>query len=281
MTIRYTPALFISILLLHSSAAQDVIPLRLPASCEELNRKVLTQTAAGRANEAEEELSAMLTQNIIGVGPACAGLSLGNLAALMEVSGRFVEAERFAERAVTILEGVAGPKSAALLRPLQILASARLEQGKVGSARQAFQKMQTIPDDRPDSRALVHGLGAILLETEGNSTEAEGEYRETLNALEQAGRGNTADAASGLLYLGGLYIKDGHLNDAAAMLDRALLVFDAAADTVPFDRIKLLNLRAVLHARQADWQKAEVDLRSATSLADKQPGFDPWTCPRS
>ena len=73
-----------------------------------------------------------------------------------------------------------------------------------------------------------------------------------------------------LISLGSVYIKDGRLNEAAQMLDRAHSVFNAAPDTVAVDRIKLLNLRAVLHARKGDWQKAEEELHNATSLAEQQ-----------
>ena len=41
------------------------------------------------------------------------------------------------------------------------------------------------------------------------------------------------------------------------------------------DRIKLLNVRSVLHARQGEWRDAEEDLRVATTMADRETGADP------
>lgn len=267
------PVLFVWTVFTVGCFAQNVIPSTLPSPCEELNSSVVAQTAMGQAKEAESALSAALSNNVN--GPACTGLVLSNMAVTTALSGRFADAEGFAERAVKILEGIAGPQGPALLRPLQILALARLEQGKVGKARQVFGRMQLIPAERPESRALVHGVAAILSELEGNNAAAEAEYRETLSALDQAGRGNTADAASALIALGGLYIKDGRFHAAAQILDRARSIFNAAPDTLPMDRIKVLNLRAVLHARQGDWQEAEEELQNATSIADQQTGLDP------
>jgi hypothetical protein len=117
--------------------------------------------------EAEIALSAALAGGTNDLGPACAGLALSNLAALMGISRRFVEAESFAERAVKTLERVAGTNAPALLRPLHTLATVRLEQGKVGMARAHLQRMQHIRVDRPESRALVHGPAALVLEKEG------------------------------------------------------------------------------------------------------------------
>ncbi len=40
------------------------------------------------------------------------------------------------------------------------------------------------------------------------------------------------------------------------------------------DRIKLLNVRGVLHARQGDWREAEQDLHDALSMSDREPWID-------
>jgi hypothetical protein len=41
------------------------------------------------------------------------------------------------------------------------------------------------------------------------------------------------------------------------------------------DRIKLLHVRAVLHAHGDEWQQAEKDFRDALLLADRQPDGNP------
>jgi len=256
-------------------AAQGAALSASPGPCSKLDRTVTSQILAGHEKEAEGELSAALANPANDLGSPCAGLVLANMAALMGVSGRFADAEAFARRAVDEFTRVVGPNAPALLRPLQILTLARLEQGKVGSARTAFQKMKVIPAETPAQRALVHGAGAVLLEKEGKFAEAESEYRATVTALQEDGRGDGADIASALIAVASLYVKDHRLADAAAVLDRALLILNIARDAVPMDRVRLLNIRAVLDARRGDWQKAEEELNGAVSMADRQERMDP------
>jgi hypothetical protein len=44
-------------------------------------------------------------------------------------------------------------------------------------------------------------------------------------------------------------------------LDQALAIFTGSKEAVPMDRIKLLNVRAMLHAYRRKWIEAELDLR--------------------
>jgi len=121
---------------------------------------------------------------------------LVDAAADLLFSGRNSEAERSAGRAVTILANNYGPTASVLLRPLHILASARIEQGKTGLARKAFEQMQAIPAETPEQRAMVHETAAALLHVQGRLSEALAECRAGIAELKEAGRGNTTDAAS-------------------------------------------------------------------------------------
>jgi tetratricopeptide (TPR) repeat protein len=161
-----------------------------------------------------------------------------------------------------------------LLRPLQILAAARFEQSKTTRAREAFKRMQLIRIQRPEDGALVHGTAAALLEVEGRRVEAEAEYLAALRAWGGGGRGETGDAGAIINSLGALYIHEQRPDEARGALDRALGIFSRAEDTASMDRIKLLNLRGVLQARQGDWQGAEKDLHDALSMADRELPFD-------
>jgi hypothetical protein len=95
---------------------------------------------------------------------------------------------------VAVLEKVYAPDDPVLLQPLQVLTVIRFEQGKTARAREAVKKMQSIRVERPQDRALVHGIVASLLYTEHQRPQAEAEYLACLRAWEEAGRGNTADA---------------------------------------------------------------------------------------
>jgi tetratricopeptide (TPR) repeat protein len=171
---------------------------------------------------------------------------------VMSISGRVADAERLVEQSVLLLEKNYSANDLALLRPLQILAATRFDQGKTAKAREAFKRMQSIPIQRPEDSALLRGMAAILLEGEGKLSEDEAEYLAALHAWEEAGRGDRADAGAILNGLGSLYMKEQRLADAREALDRALAIFIRAKDAVAMDRIKVLNVRGVVNARQGD-----------------------------
>jgi hypothetical protein len=131
------------------------------------------------------------------------------------------DAERLAERSVMILEKAYDSNDVVLLRPLQILAAARFEQGKTAKARDAFKRIQSIRIHRPEDSALVHGTAAVLLEAEGRRPESEAEYLAALHAWEEAGRGETADAGAILTALGSLYTQEQRLAEAPGVGPRA------------------------------------------------------------
>jgi tetratricopeptide (TPR) repeat protein len=245
------------------------------AACVELNQTVLTQVAKGQLTEAELAVSAFLASGGDHAQDSCVGLVLSNMAAFMSVSGQLADAERLADRSVLILERTYAPNDVMLLRPLQLLAAARFEQGKTTRAREAFKRMQAVRIQLPEDGALVHGTAAALLEVEGRRVEAEGEYLAALRAWGEAGRGETADAGAILNNLGSLYIHEQRLDEARRALDRALAIFSRAEDAAPMDRIKLLNVRGVLRTRQGDWTGAEQDLHGALLMVDREPWVNP------
>jgi tetratricopeptide (TPR) repeat protein len=186
----------------------------------------------------------------------------------MALTGRLAEAEVLTKRCLTILEKGYPPDHPFLLRPLQMLSQIQFEQGKIAMARGTFQRLQSIPAERPGDRAVVHGLAAALLYAEGRYNEGKAEYLKALAAWEESGRGETMDVAGVLGGLGTLYIADGRYREAGRVLDRALAIVASAKDAVPTDRIKLLRARAELHGRQGEWREAEADLGSAISAVD-------------
>jgi tetratricopeptide (TPR) repeat protein len=206
---------------------------------------------------------------------SCVGYVLSNMAALNSVSGRPAEAERLADLSVGVLEKFYSPTDPVLVRPLEILAAARLESGKTARAREAVKRMQSIPINVPKDSALVHGIAASLLQTEGRKSEAEVEYLAAFRAWEEGGSGETADAAGILGSLGALYLEERRLDEARRALDHASVIYSRAKDIVPMDRIKFLDLRGVLHSRLGEWGLARDDLRDALSMADREPSVDP------
>jgi tetratricopeptide (TPR) repeat protein len=247
-------------------------PIRDP--CVDLNKTAMAQVASGKLKEAELTVNALLTSGADQSQTACAGLVLNNMAVFLSISGRSADGARLAEQSVQALEKTYSSDDPTLLRPLQVLASTSFDRGMLGKAREAFIRMQAIRIQRPKDRALLHGIAAVLSQAEGRFPDAEADYLAALQACQDAGSGESADAGSILGGLGSLYIKENRLSEARQVLDRALAIFSSAKDAVSMDRTKILHLRGMLQARQGDWQGAEQDLHDAIAIADREPWFD-------
>jgi len=240
----------------------------------DLNRRVVEQAAMGQLREAETALAEAVGNSTNRHEPVCGGLLLNNLATILYLSGRLAEAEVFAERSVSTLEPVLGPNTTGLLRPLHVLAGARLEQGKIGKAREALTKMRRIPLERAEDRMLVHGAAAVLSHAEGRFTDSESEFRSALVEWERAGKPSGAEVASLFGGSASLYLSAERLDDAARVLDRALAALTTAPNAVPMDRIRLLQVRATLDLRKGNWRQAKRDLEQAIALARGEPRSD-------
>jgi tetratricopeptide (TPR) repeat protein len=192
----------------------------------------------------------------------------------MSRSGRYAEAEIFAERSVKALEKSYPSDDPVLLLPLRMLATTRFEQGKTGKARVAFRRMQSIRIERPEDRALVSGMSAAFLLAAGRRREAEAEYFATLTAWREAGYGDSPLEGEILLSLVSLYVQEQRFDEARKVLDRALAIFAHSKDTVPMDRAKILSVQAALHARVGELREAERELSDALSILGREPHVD-------
>jgi len=180
----------------------------------------------------------------------------------------FADSEAFAARSLDLLRKHVDRDDPMLLLPLHLLAIARLEQGEFGKAEQAFEQMLQLRAERPEQRVQVHITGGVLRQIQGKWKEAESEYLLAYEEWKQSGKAADTDAAAILSYLGALYITEERFKEASQVLDRALATLAVAENTLPLDRIKLLHVRAVAHARQREWPEAEEKLRLAIVIAD-------------
>jgi len=240
--------------------------------CARLGDTVIQQLKTNRFREAETVLSASLAN---GAEPVCVATIFINMAATLSLSGGFAEAERLAESSIRLLDSSTAPDDRALLRSLQILSAARFELRKTGQSRQAFNRMSTLAMERPEDRAVAHGMSGMLLQVEGRLREAELEYLAALRAWEEASGGDSANAASALACLASLYIRDGRLEEARRALDGAILIFSRANDAGSIDRINVLHLRSALRWRRNERREAEQDLRDAVAMADHESLLEP------
>jgi tetratricopeptide (TPR) repeat protein len=254
--------------------AQSLGERSLSSDCIAAIQRAVADTAKGRVAFAEEVLHAALARSGVGAF-ACSGLILHNLATLALLSGRFAEGEGLAMRSIADLDRAYPPDHVALLRPLQVLISTRLEQGKKARAREVFQRLTAIRSPKPEQRAIIHGITGSLLQSTGDRRQAEVEFRAALDCWTESGRGETSDAAAVLTSIGTLYVEDRRYEDALQSLDRASAIFSRTEDSSPLDHSKLLGVRGTMHARRREWQSAENDFRSALSLIDGQARVDP------
>jgi tetratricopeptide (TPR) repeat protein len=247
--------------------------VEVSSECAGRIQKATAEVEAGQLAEADATLVAALTKTDDHTAAACTGLILHNRAAIASMSGRFLEGERLAMGAIAALERAYSPEHLALLRPLLVLAGARLEQGNKSGARIAFGRIKLIRAQLPPERAMIHAMSGSLLQSVGDRRQAETEYLGALDAWAEIGRGETADAGAVLTSLGVLYTQEGRFEEAAGAVDRAAVVLSKAKDAFPMDRSKLLAARAMLHARLGEWPEAEKNYREGLRLADGQPGI--------
>ena len=259
----------------HAVAQSESKSAPSDAACVKLNQTVMTQIANGKLSEAELAVSAALASGGDQAQDRCAGMVLNNAAASMAVSGRYADAERLAGQSILTLEKIYAPNDLILLRPLQNLAAARFEQGKMAKAREAFKRMQAIRIQRPEDIAVLHGMAAAISQAEGKLAEAEAEYLASLRAWKEAGKGETSDAGAVFNGLGSVYIQDQQLAEARQALDTAFAIFSRAKDAAPMDQIKVLTCRGALYVRQGNWPAAEQDFHDALAMADQQPWVEP------
>jgi tetratricopeptide (TPR) repeat protein len=244
-------------------------------SCHEL-REAATKTASrGTLNDVVNLLSPALSPEASQPDRTCAGVVLGQLASSMSVSARHSVAAIYAERSVRVLESAQGLDSPMLLHPLHTLAAALINLGKLTRARSVVRRMETIPSDRPEHTAMLHGITARLLQWEDNPRQAEAEYQGALSALKRAGRDRGMDAAVILSHLSGLYLRSNRLDDAETVAEQAASIAATAPDAMPIDKAYHLNLKGVIHVHRREFSAAEHELRQAIAVAEHETGSDP------
>ena len=260
-------------LLTYHLLAPEIGDITAYGTCENLERSVTLQSAGEHSNAVEALLSAALMHG----KRTCAGLVLTSLAAAASIKERMTEAEAYAERSIKILELDHATSDPILLRPLQILWAVSLEQRKLAKARRVYQKMLQIRAERPEDRAYIHLTAALLFQDEGKLKEAESELLAAIRAWEETGRTISADYASLLHDLGALYIEQQRYAEARSPLERAWEIDQKAKDAATMDRIKLLETRAILDARNHEWREAAEKLRQALTMISRETRADPIT----
>lgn len=254
------------------AAAQDSRPHPMPsAACMEFNQRIVDKLASGQLAEAEATLS---DPGIRNDSDLCIWMTLHNRATMIALAGRSIEAEVLGEQSLRILDKLVSPNDPIRFRPLQLLWSVQMQQGKLGKARQTFQSMRTLRLHQPRDLAMFYGAAAAQLHGEGRYKEAEQAYFQALAACKEAGRGESTEMATLLVGLGTTQSVQERYSDAVKTLDRAFAIVNSAKDTIPMDLVNILSVRAALYAWLGRWQSAEEDLKSAISIVDRDTRLD-------
>lgn len=226
-----------------------------------------------QGNDVVNLLSPALSPEASQPDRTCAGVVLGQLASSMSVPDSV--AAIYAERSVRVLESAQGLDSPMLLHPLHTLAAALINLGKLTRARSVVRRMETIPSDRSEHKAMLHEITGMLLHLEDNPRQAEAEYQGALSAWKRAGRDRGMDAVVTLSYLSGLYLRSNRLDDAETVAEQAASIAATAPAAMPMDKANLLNLKGVIHVHRRKFSAAEHALRQAIAVAEHETGLDP------
>lgn len=258
-----------------SSAQQHANPRQDPtgrSGCDRAKEAVERSLAIGERDRAKQVAGELADQATGKETPCVAGL-LARVSAEMGAAGRLSEAQALALKALAYLDSYS-PESPTRTVPLYVLASVQLEQGMTGRARETYRRMERIFGATPVERSLIHAIGAELSQIESRWEEAESLYRQAAVELASAGREHGAEFADLLAGLASVQANEGQYPQALAAVDQGLKILETATDALPLDRIKLLNLRGVILARQNRWREAEADFEDAFSLARAQSQID-------
>jgi len=258
-----------------SLAGQDLATSSEIELCKELHDSVMKEANEGLTEKAFGRLSPALSNTASQLERTCAGLVLAKLAAIMSVSGRTLQAEAWASRSIGILQRVYTADSVLLLGPLNTLAIALIDQGKITPARLILRHMQAVKLERPEHTAMLHSTAAALLAATGKLREAESEYLVVVDVLERAGNDRSMEMAAILYSLGALYLREHRFDDVQRVVERAIHICGTVPDALAMDWIRLLGLKATVHIERHEWSDAEQTLRRAISMAEGEARSDP------
>ena len=162
--------------------------------------------------------------------------SLYKLASLLEIQGKFAEAESLYKRSLSILEKNLGP-------------------------------------DHPDVATSSNNL-AVFYETQGNYANAETLYKHSLAIREKVLDADHSDVATSLCNLGELYRTQGNYTNAKTFLKRSLAIREKAHFSDHLNVATTLNSLAELYRAQGKCVKAESLYKRSLSILEKALGPD-------
>jgi CHAT domain-containing protein/tetratricopeptide (TPR) repeat protein len=154
--------------------------------------------------------------------------SLGNLAVLYRLQGRFTDAEPLFKRSVAILEKRLSPEHPALAGPLNNLAQLYFGEGRYPEAEALYKRAiaivgNTLGPMDPHLGVSLDNLALTYIK-EGRFEEAAPLYKRILMIVQNAFGSDHPNMLTALTNLGGFYDEQGQYSDAEPLHRRALSI---------------------------------------------------------
>ncbi|HWW82956.1 MAG TPA: CHAT domain-containing tetratricopeptide repeat protein [Vicinamibacterales bacterium] len=207
--------------------------------------------------------------------------TLRTAAARLDGEGRFDEARRLLERALTVTEAVRGPddvQTAAVAAQLAGVYRKLPDRIKSESLylRAITVMERTLGGEHPTT-ALVRSQLALLYENEGERRKAEALLRQALDVIEKTLGSEHPSFVSCLITLGDLRDSAGDLEEEEEIIQRGLAILEKSDDTISVQYAALLNNLGEVYRQKLDYTRAEALLQRSLALAEKLLGPDNYT----
>jgi CHAT domain-containing protein/Tfp pilus assembly protein PilF len=206
---------------------------------------------------------------------------LRSAAARSEIEGRFEEARRSLERALTLAEAASGANA---VESAIVTAQLAGVYRKLADARESECLYERAIDTMDRTLGPAHPLTALtrsqlaaLYQRQGDRRKAEALIRQALDVIEQTLGTQHPWFVSCLATLGNLRDGAGDLAEEEAVVRRALAITEAIGDTESLQYAALLNNLGEVYRQKQDYTRAEELLRRSLALGERLVGPDNYS----
>ncbi len=198
---------------------------------------------------------------------------LRTTAAQLEVEGRFDEARRMLERALTLTEGARGRNDVQVAAVAAQLAGVQRKLADGAAAECLYQRAIAILDR---TRGAAHPTAArarselaVLYQREGKRRKAEALLRQALDVIEKTLGAEHPWFVSSLATLGNLRDSAGDLEEEEAIIRRAMSIAETIGDTESIQYAALLNNLGEVRRQKEDYGHAEALFQQSLALGER------------
>ncbi|MCX4243990.1 serine/threonine-protein kinase [Paraliomyxa miuraensis] len=193
-------------------------------------------------------------------------ISLNNIANVRWAQGRYDDALAMHERALAARERALGPDHPEVADSLVNIAAVQRARGEPAEAIALYERALAITRARlgpvhPDVALILHNLG-IAHKALSDGERARSEYAEAIRIWEQTKGPRHPEVALALTNLGRLELDTGHVDEAVALLERAVEIHAQTDDVDVAESIARATLARALRAHGDDRRALEEAARA-------------------